>query len=72
MVTLSDYIAPETAAWNACHSWTTNSTVYDLLVRIILYGSDVFTLNEIAQHSPSRAQEIANSRASLTTLIGKF
>ena len=71
MVTLSDFIAPETAAWNACLAWTTNSTSYDLLVRIILYGSDVYTLNEIAQHSPAKAQEIANSRASLTTLIGK-
>ena len=71
MLTLSDYIAPETAAWHACHAWTTNSTIYELLTRIILYGSDVYTVNEIAQHSPERAQEIANSRASLTTLIGK-
>ena len=72
MLTLSDYIAPESAAWHACHAWTTNSTIQELLVRIILYGSDIYTINEIAQHSPSRAEEIANSRASLTTLIGKL
>ena len=72
MLTLSDFIAPETAAWNACHSWTTNSTTYELLTRIIFYSSDVYTVNEIGQHSPTRAEEIANSRASLTTLIGKI
>ena len=72
MVTLSDFIAPETAAWNACHAWTTNSTVYELLSRIILFASDVYTINEIGQHSPSRAEEIANSRSSLTTLIGNY
>ena len=71
MLTLSDFIAPETAAWNACHAWTTNSTIYELLTRILFFGSDVFTINEIAQHSVSRAEEIASSRASLTTLVGK-
>lgn len=72
MLILSDFIAPETAAWNACHAWTTNSTVHELLTRIIFYSSDIFTLNEIQQHSPTRAAEIASSRASLTTLIGKL
>ena len=70
MLTLSDFIAPETAAWNACHAWSTNSTIMELLTRILFFGSDVFTVNEIAQHSISRAEEIASSRASLTTLVG--
>lgn len=70
MMLLSDFIAPETAAWNACHAWTTNSHIHELLTRIIFYSSDVFTLNEIGQHSAARAEEIASSRASLTTLIG--
>ena len=52
------------------HAWTTNSTVEELLTRLILFGSDVFTLQEIHSHSEARAMEIANSRASLTTLIG--
>ena len=70
MVTLSDFIEPETYIWNCIHAWVTNSTVYELLSRILLFGSDIHTLNEIHSHSESRAMEIANSRSSLSTLIG--
>ena len=70
MLTLSDFISPETEAWNSIHSWVTNSSVGDLISRLLLYGSDVFTINEIFSHSEQRAYEIASSRASLSTLIG--
>ena len=70
MMTLSEFIAPESALWNSCLAWTTNSTVYELLTRIIMFGSDVHTVNEMHAHSPERAMEIANSKNSLSTLIG--
>jgi len=70
MLTLSDFVTPETRAWNAIHCWVTNSSVGDLLSRLLLFGSDVFTINEILTHSESRAYDIANSRATLSTLIG--
>ena len=70
MLTLSDFIAPETRAWDAIHCWVTNSNVGDLISRLLLFGSDIFTLNEILAHSETRAHEIANSRATLSTLIG--
>ena len=70
MTTLSDFIAPETLVWHSIHAWVTNSTVLELLTRLVLFGSDIFTIQEIYSHSESRAMEIANSRASLTTLIG--
>ena len=70
MLILSDYIAPETRVWHACNAYTTNSTVLELLTRIVLYGSDLHTLTEIHSNAPDRAMEIASSRSFLSTLIG--
>ena len=71
MLTLSDFISPETAAWNCIHCWVTSSSVDELISRILLFGSDVFTTNEILSHSEHRAHEIASSKSSLSTLIGR-
>lgn len=70
MLTLSDFLDPNTASWNCIHCWVTNSSVDDLISRLLLFGSDVFTTNEILSHSENRAFEIANSKTSLSTLIG--
>ena len=69
-MTLSDFIATDTDVWNRIHCWVTNSTVGDLLSRLLTFGSDVVTVGEIFQHTPERAREIASSRTSLSTLIG--
>ena len=70
LLTLSDFIATDTEIWNRIHCWVTNSTVGDLLSRLLTFGSDVVTVGEIFQHSPDRAREIASSRSTLSTLIG--
>ena len=71
MLTLSDFISPDTAPWNCIHCWVTNSSIDELISRILLFGSDVFTTNEILSHSEHRAHEIASSKSSLSTLIGQ-
>ena len=70
MMTLSDFIAPETPIWNCVHAWVTNSTISQLIFRLLSFGSDSYTVNEILMNNESRAREIASSRTSLSTLIG--
>ena len=70
MELLSTYLTPGTPSWNRIRCYVTNSTRIDLLRRIILFASDVMTLNEIHLNNPRRAAEILASRTFLTTLIG--
>ena len=69
-MTLSDYIAPNTTAWYSISAWVTNSTISELLGRLVQYGSDIFTLNEMNMHSTDRAHSLASSKTVLSTLIG--
>ena len=70
MELLSTYLTPGTPNWNRIRCYVTNSTRTDLIRRIILFASDVMTLNEIHLNNPQRAAEILTSRSFLTTLIG--
>lgn len=70
MLILSNFIAQKTLAWTSIHSWVTNSTIEDLLYRLLFFASDVYNINYIHQNNPQRAQEIASSKSVLTTLIG--
>ena len=70
MMILSNFIAQKTLAWTSVHSWVTNSTVEDLLYRLLFFASDLYNINYINQNDPRRAREIASSKSVLTTLIG--
>ena len=70
MMILSNFVAQKTLAWTSIHSWVTNSTVEDLLYRLLFFASDVYNINYIHRNNPCRAREIASSKSVLTTLIG--
>ena len=70
MYILSDYIALETDAWNTIHAWVSNSTITELLTRLIYHAGDIHTLGEIYENMPKRGLDLASSKTSLTCLIG--
>ena len=62
----------EDLVWHKIKCWITNSTVYQLLRRLILFASDLYTINEIRENDILRAREIASSRQCLSPLIGRM
>ena len=70
MLILSNVIAQKTMAWTSIHSWVTNSTVEELLYRLLFFASDIYNISYIHQHDPQRARQIASSKSILTTLVG--
>ena len=70
MLILSNFVAQKTLAWTSIHSWVTNSTTEELLYRLLFFASDLFNLNYIKENDPTRAYEIARSKAVLSTLVG--
>ena len=72
LFTLSDYISPQSEIWPSIRAWLTNSTRIDLIRRLIQWGSDCVTVQQIHQYYPERAQEIVASKSFLTSLIGRL
>ena len=72
MLILSDFVCNDDAIWTKIHVWVTNSTVHQLLRRLILFSSDIYTISEIKGHNEIRAREIASNRTCLYPLIGRI
>ena len=51
MMILSNFIAQKTLAWTSIHSWVTNSTIEDLLYRLLFFASDLYNINYIHQNN---------------------
>ena len=72
MLLLSDFISDDDAVWIQLRRWVTNSTVTQLLRRLIIFGSDLYTIQEIKSHNEIRAREIASERLCLAPLVGNL
>ena len=70
MLLLSDFVSNEELVWNKLRCWVTNSTITQLLRRLIIFGSDLYTIQEIKSHNEIRAREIASERQCLFPLVG--
>ena len=69
MLILSDFISDDDKVWIKLRCWITNSTINQLLRRLILFGADLYTIQEIKSHNELRAREIASEKLCLTPLV---